>query len=397
MADVYLSSLDPMRFTAIVPERTAVIENASPSTHAENFANDLAKKLHPCRQQLVVTEVEDNTKNAKTYTLRADTGAEGACVAYFDAGQYLSFEIKLGDVYTTRPYSVSSSPRDSLDGFYKITVKRVEGGFVSQHILDSWHVGTKVTASAPMGTFTYEPLRDAKNVVALCGGSGITPILSLAKAVSEGTEELSLTVLYGSRTKADILHKSELDNLSKKCDNIKVVYILSDEDREDYEMGFITEKLIRKYAPAEPFSVFICGPEAMYSHLERELAGLSLEKKYIRREVQGESFEPEKLPLYPAGVPERVTVKIKQRDRVSLVEGRSTDTVLRILEKGGIAVPSRCRSGECGFCRAKVLAGEVFVPEKTDRRRLADTVHGYIHPCCTYPLSDIEIEVLSVR
>lgn len=68
-------------------------------------------------------------------------------------------------------------------------------------------------------------------------------------------------------------------------------------------------------------------------------------------------------------------------------------TLLRSLEQGGVAPPSGCRSGECGFCRTKLLSGRVFIPENSDKRRRADESFGYIHPCCSYPLEDLELEI----
>ena len=63
------------------------------------------------------------------------------------------------------------------------------------------------------------------------------------------------------------------------------------------------------------------------------------------------------------------------------------------MERAGIRAPSRCRSGECGWCRSRLLAGEVFIPEKTDGRRWADAQFGYIHPCSSFPISDVTLEV----
>ena len=63
------------------------------------------------------------------------------------------------------------------------------------------------------------------------------------------------------------------------------------------------------------------------------------------------------------------------------------------LERAGIKAPSKCRSGECGWCRSRVTSGEVFIPEETDSRRWADKQCGEIHPCTSFALSDITIIV----
>ncbi len=390
MAKPDLSSLDPKKFLSIIPEREAVIANSTPQKYEKHRANALADLLHPISQDLIVCDITENTNSAKTYTLRA---SDGAALAYFDAGQYLSFSFKVGSTVTTRPYSIVSSPKEALDGIYRITVKKADGGLISNYILHNWAVGTEVTASAPLGFFTYEPLRDADTVIAVAGGSGITPFLSLAKAINEKTEKLSLIILYGVRREDDILHRGELDKLCKKCDNVKVVYILSEEEKEGFEYGFITAELIKKYAPEKDYSVFLCGPAEMYGFVEEELKKLPLERKNIRREIQGEPRCPESLRGYTGCSWDTIKITVKQGSDIRTVTGSGKDTVLRILEKNEISAPSRCRSGECGFCRSRLISGEVFIPNEYDRRRLADEPCGYIHPCCTYPLSDLEIEI----
>ena len=67
--------------------------------------------------------------------------------------------------------------------------------------------------------------------------------------------------------------------------------------------------------------------------------------------------------------------------------------LLTSIERAGIVAPSRCRSGECSWCRSKLVSGKVFVPEKTDGRRRADIEFGYIHPCASFPMSDIVLDV----
>lgn len=257
-------------------------------------------------------------------------------------------------------------------------------------------VGTQVEVSAPAGNFEYQPLRDAGKVICLAGGSGITPFISMANAINDGDEDFEMTLLYGSRNAEAILFREELDELASECDKIKVVHVLSDDDNipENCEKGFITAELIKKYAPEnEPYSVFICGPQQMYAFLDKELEKLNLENKYIRHEMFGEFHNPASQPDYPSEVPEKVTIKVTIQDNTYTVEGSSADSVMQILEKNKIAVPSRCRSGECGFCHSHLISGKVYVPKHLEYRRLADYKFGCIHPCCSYALTDLEINV----
>ena len=355
----------------------AAPENA-PETAAT--ANLLADRLHPTRQYLKVARVEDHG-SAKSYYLAPDREKGTESLAWFSAGQYLSIRLQIGDMTITRPYSLSSSPRQD---FYRITVKAVEGGLASQYILDTWQPGTAVTASGPLGSFTYEPLRDAKTVVGIAGGSGITPFVSLARSIAEGDEDADLILLYGSRTWEDALFRQELAELAQ-CPRIRVVHVLSHEQKEGCEEGFLTARLIQKYAPEGEYSLFMCGPQAMYGFLEGEIAQLDLRQKFIRRELFGEVFRP--------GEKEVFQITVLRGEESQTVTAPADRSVLRSLEEAGLSVPSHCRSGECGWCHSRLLSGRAYTPENADGRRAADGVYGYIHPCCSFPLSDLTIQV----
>lgn len=360
----------------------------------------LAKALHPKRQYLKVAEVVERAEDCKSFTLVPDESKGTKALAYFGAGKYLTVFETIEGMPVTRAYSISSSPKDSLEGRYVLTIKLVDGGLVSRYILDNWTVGTEVEVSAPCGNFEYQPLRDAKKVICLAGGSGITPFVSMANAIADGDEDFEMTLLYGSRNKDSILFKDELDEICKKTDKVKVVHVLSDSKRasKGFEKGFITAKLIEKYAPEnEEYSVFLCGPQQMYEFVDKELESLSLEKKYIRHEMFGEFHNPSTQADYPQGVPETVTIKVTIQDETKTVTGSSNDSVLQILEKNGISAPARCRSGECGFCHSHLISGKVYVPEKLEYRRLADYKFGCIHPCCSFPLTDLEIVVPAAK
>ena len=64
-----------------------------------------------------------------------------------------------------------------------------------------------------------------------------------------------------------------------------------------------------------------------------------------------------------------------------------------VAKAAGVKAPSDCRSGRCGWCHSQLLSGDVYVPESVDGRRMADKMYGYIHPCCSFPLSDVVIDV----
>ena len=375
---------DSVNTIKFLTERKQFIDSAPAvlPTRTDDFGvNKVAKSLHPKEQKLVISRIEEHGNIAKSYYFKSDTE-----LAYFKAGQYLTFKLEIGNSVVTRSYSIASSPASALNGEYQITVKRIADGFVSDYILDNWNVGDEVIAYAPEGNMTYCPLRDAQNIVAIAGGSGITPFLSLARAIDQGDEDCTLTLLYGCRTSDEILFKSELDSLSEKNDKINVVYVLSHSDEDGYEKGFVGADIIKKYAPDGNYSIFVCGPGGMYKFLETELPKLQIERKYIRFEVfsSGKKVDEE---------PNEYNITVINRGNETVIKASSNETVLCAFERAGIEVPARCHTGECGFCRSKLVSGKVYIPEGEDKRRIADMQFNFIHPCCCYPESDLVVRI----
>ena len=390
--------LKATKFFKLLSDRQARFKQGkSQMPHYEDHATALAKALHPKRQYLTVAEVKNLTDDCKSFTLVPDADRGTTALAYFGAGKYLTVFETIEGMPVTRAYSISSSPKDSLKGKYVLTIKLVEGGLMSRYIFDTWEVGTKVEVSAPSGNFEYQSLRDAKKVICVAGGSGITPFVSMANAIADGDEDFEMTLLYGSRNYDNILFKNELDELVEKCDKIKVVHVLSDSGtkvKKKDEKGFITAELIKKYAPEdENYSVFVCGSQRMYEFVDKEIEKLGIPKKFVRHEMFGEFHNPRTQADYPQGIPETVRITVTIQDKTYIIKGKSADSVMQIIEQNGLAVPARCRSGECGFCHSHLLAGKVYVPKHLEYRRLADYKFGCIHPCCSFPLTDLEINV----
>lgn len=395
MAKPKLRSLNPMDFTKLTPNRQEVIAKASanPLPLADSYKpNQIANALHPKKQHLVVNEIIEHSNDMKTYVFGPDATKGTNALAYFSAGQYISINVDVNGMPLTRPYSLSSSPKEALDGKYMLTIKRVDGGLATNYILDNWTVGQSVVSSEPLGHLTYEPLRDAKTVIGIAGGSGITPFYSLAKAIAEGSEDFNLVLLYGSRTLSDALFSDEIKAIAATCDKVKLINVLSDEEKEGCEKGFITAELIKKYAP-EVYSIFMCGPQAMYNFVDKEIETLNLRRKFVRHELFGEYFNPAKESDYPSNVAPEFNITVRIAGKESVIKASSDESILRSLEKNGIAAPAHCRSGECGWCHSRLVSGDVYTPKSIDGRREADLIYGYIHPCATFPLSDLVIEV----
>ena len=391
-----LGILDLLAFKNLIPTRKKNIINASSAViEATPPMNVLAKRLHPKYQYLIIEDVINETESAKTFRLVPDMESVTKELALFRPGQYLSFSFKIDGATVKRPYSISSSPHEALKGYYDITVKRDEGGFVTHYIWDNWSTGTKVISGGPEGHFYYDNLRDYKNIIGIAGGCGITPFMSLAKSIIEGALDINLTVYYGCNRKGDIIFNEKLKELEKNSNGrIKIVCVLAEENIDGFEQGFITSELIIRHTDIKNSSFFICGPQGLYNFISKELANLNIERKLIRREVFGEIKDIEKYDEFPDEASGKsFNIKVHMGDNSKTIPAISTESLLVAMERAGLCPPASCRSGACGVCRSLLIDGNVFIPEDVDGRRKADIQFGYIHPCSTFPTGDIEMIV----
>lgn len=395
MTKVKISSIgliDMLYFSNKPKVREKIIQATAAKPLVTEFETNVkAEQRHPEKQEFIISDIVEHSADVKTYFLKKK---DGSMPAFFRAGQYVVVRQMIEGKLIARPISLSCGPDYALSGKYTLTVKRAPNGFLSKYILDNWKLGDQVVTSGPQGVFYYEGLRDAKKVVAVAGGSGITPVLSMAYAIMAGDEDFEMTVLYGSKNKSEILFEKEFAEIQKHTDKVKVVNVLSDEKVDGCESGFITKELIEKYAKGAEFSIFASGPQAMYRFLDGEVAKLGLANKFYRKELFGSSKEPWKEKGYAMQAKGKVfSLRVKMCDKEYTIPCNADENILVALERAGIAGPNRCRGGICGWCRSKLLTGEVFIPEDTDGRRQADKVWGFIHPCASFALSDLYIEV----
>ncbi|MBO7703159.1 MAG: 2Fe-2S iron-sulfur cluster binding domain-containing protein [Solobacterium sp.] len=377
----------------VINARRRLIAGGSPENQYKDHIKEVANELHPALTRVVVTKVEDVSPTARRFTFEATDGDK---LPPFQAGQYASLDLTIGDTVTTRPYSISSAPFEARTGehpFFQITVRngRPETGFAANWLYANVKEGDRFNAHLPFGEFHYEPLRDAKNVVALAGGSGITPFCSMAKEIEHGTLDMNLTILYGSVSTKDIILEEDLKAI--RSDRVKFVNVISGDEDYEGEKGFLTKEIIRKYSDGDT-TYFVCGPLPMYHFVKGELEALDVPARRIRMEVFGAPRDVTAAEGYPENFkPKTFKLTVLRGIQEDVIDADSAEPLTVALERAGIRSNSRCRSGACGFCRARLVKGEVFVPAEGDGRRRADKANGYVHACSTWPLSDCTIRI----
>lgn len=372
--------MDMLRFTKLVPNRRAALASG-PDTPlpTEYRTNILAHKLHPGYMSVELTAIRPLTGEMKEYTFkRVDEDA----FPFFRAGEYVSLQGKVGSSLVSRPYSIASSPREALEN--KLVLGIEKAGFFSDYLDSQAKVGDRFIMTEPSGGFHYENLRDKKDIACIAGGSGITPFISMAKSMAEGDEDYTMTLFYGVRDIGHIAYKDELDALREK--GLKVVYVLSDEEAEGYEHGFISAAILEKYVDIKNVTFFMCGPKAMYDFALKELEPYNLPIKAVHKDAL---YCSDRVVENPRTF--RLTVHI--RDQVYAVDARENETLLTSMERAGLNAPNKCRAGGCGYCHSKLIKGDFVIAPGRDGRREADRKFGFIHPCVTYPISDMEIDV----
>ena len=394
----------------ITKARLARIRNAPADPLPEDPIRKIAEAWHPGALSLVVSEVRDAGAGAKVFRFRKSDGAK---LPLFLPGQYLVLTVQIDGKPISRPYSICSSPAEAYreDGFFEICIKKPRiDGFFADWVLENLNTGDPVSVLSGCGQFSYEPLRDASRILGLAGGAGITPFVSMAGEIAAGRLSCALTVLYGANTPEELVLFPELLALAAEApDKLRVIPVIADsaaeeippEDPDGYfaEKGLISAELIRKYLQADDgsfpdTSLFICGPQAMYRYLREELPKLDIPKRRIRFEVFGQAKNIAAYDGYPADVIGKTfQMTVHRGIQEDLIPARTDESIAVSLERAGIRLETGCRSGECGFCRTKVLSGSYFVCPENDGRRAADKDFNYVHACAAYPLSDLAIRI----
>ena len=370
----------------VTKRRRKAFDEASTKVEYSDPIGNTAKDLHPGRIKAALVDIKEIYPNVKQFTFKSDK------MPYFKAGSYMVLTKQIGNSIASRPYSISSSPNKALkDKEIEIIIKSVDDGFFSLYMNEQSKLNDEFEIEVGLGEFTYDSIRDSKNIVGLVGGSGITPLLSMARFIKENKLDLNLTIIYGCQNQNEVILKEELESLVQ--DNISLVLVMSDDESYNGEKGFIDRGIIKKYSK-EDSTYFVCGPQAMYNFVYKELKALQIEDRRIRMEVFGQAKDVSKLPDYPVEhINDIYDLEINQGIHKFTVKAKASDSISTTLEKNGIYIHTKCRSGVCGACRIKVLEGDFYIDKTKDVRRSADKEFNYVHSCVTYPLSNMRIKL----
>ncbi len=285
------------------------------------------------------------------------------------AGQHVSLRFAIDGNEVRRSYSVSSSPvsGDPL----QITVKRVTGGLVSNHVNDTVKTGAVIDVMPPFGGFGLDPARTLRRTHYLFGaGSGITPLHAMARSVLEAEPWSAVHLLYGNRNADTILFREQLSGYAAgHPERLTVRHVLSQPAKrsefDHWRRGIIdraaVEALIAEEPPyAQDAQYYICGPGDMNRSVKAALMGIDVPPERIHMESYGGPAEADD---GVEGLAARAEVTLGGRTRT--VPVARTQTVLEAVRATGLEPPFSCQSGVCGACRARLTRGSVRMRART--------------------------------
>lgn len=318
----------------------------------------------------------------------------------YKPGQFLTLIVPVKGQSYRRAYSLSSSP--DLDKNLCVTIKRVEKGIVSNFLNDHLKVGDRLDIMEPIGNFMLEIDPKMERHVGLFGaGSGVTPLMSIAKSVLANEPKSIVSLVYGNRTWDSIIFRELIEEMQAKYGKrFNVVHTLSQADtswggykgRIDKTLVVNVLNLLPKMTNSE---YFMCGPEGMMDDVTEALKMVGATKAQIHREsfVSAASSEGKKED-------KNAMAKSEAQEIILLVSGDEykltvppNTFILDAALGAGIDVPYSCQSGLCTACRGKCITGAVTMDEDEGLSE-KEIKEGYVLTCVARPITNnVVIEI----
>lgn len=343
--------------------------------------------------QLVVKRIFQETPDVKTFRLALPGG--GPLPFTHVAGQYINLKLTIGGKRVNRSYTIASAP--SRSDYVEVSIKRARDGYASHHMHDTVTEGTVLSVSAPAGKFVFAG-HEADKVVLVAGGVGITPMMSIVRALTDRSWTGEIYLLFSVRKRTDVVFAAELAYLQARHPNLHVLVALSDDADPTWEgaRGQLTPALIEGFVPAPVRGpVLLCGPDPMMSAMRKIFVGLGVPDAEVWQEAfvsppQPKEGEPEPAEQGAEGADDGVARAVRFERAGKTVETTGL-TVLEAAEDCGVTIPFECRSGICGQCKTKLVSGRVAM-DVSDALTSGDKAKGLILACQARPVQDVVID-----
>jgi 3-ketosteroid 9alpha-monooxygenase subunit B len=348
---------------------------------------------------LKVLEVVEETGDARSVVFEVPDDLQETFA--FTPGQFLTVAVPSEQTgLAARCYSLSSAPHS---GRHQITVKRTVDGYASNWIVDNLKAGGTMRVLPPSGIFTPRDIN--ADLLLFAGGSGITPVMSIARtALEKGSGKVVL--FYANRDEQSVIFARQLAELAGEyADRFTVVHWL------ESVQGLPSQEQLGAFASYfSTFTAFVCGPAPFMKAVTSALKELGFprdrrhQEKFVSlggnpfgdvEEVlaaqqtlaeadDGDDQGEDDQPAFVGPVAVEVELDGQQ---YAFDDWQGDKPLLEFLEDKGVPAPFSCREGQCSACACVVLEGEVTLRhnEVLDADDLAE---GIRLACQAMPASD---------
>ena len=346
-------------------------------------------KKNLCR--LRVAKITQETPDVKTIRLVACHG--GRIPFNYLPGQFLTFTLPVGEKPIRRSYTISSAPTQAY--YCEVTVKREDQGAGSRYICDELKVGDTLEVKAPSGRFTFTG-EESDSVVLIAGGVGITPMMSVTRALTDMCWPGDIYFIIACRDPEHFIFESEIKRLEERYDNLHVHVAMSriEQAMDGYRAGRLNKEMLAEWVPEiATRRVHICGAPAMMDATKAMLSELGVPAENIFTENFGSTQKPKAKVAKgqeahePKATGAKVTFAVSDKSTELLAD----ETILEAAERIDVGIDYSCRVGTCGICVAKLLSGEVTM-EVEDGLEPEDREAGMILCCQAKAKQDVSVE-----
>ena len=344
---------------------------------------------------LVCRAVRQETHDVKTFVLTPATPGR----FHYQPGQFMTYAFEIGGETIHRCYTISAAP--TRPNAISLTVKRVPNGPVSNWLHDNLKPGVTVKALGPMGSFTCFA-HPASRYLFLSGGSGITPLMSMARTYHDLAEPKDIVFVHSARTVTDIIFREELELMARLNPSFRFAPVCETATPLAPYSGLTGRLSLDQLKVIAPDfltrEIFVCGPAPYMAAVRAMLAAdrdgddaprhWCFNFETLSAGERAEAIEGEQALDAPETAKTFHVEFTKTRRSIDVPE---TMTVLEAARRAGMRLPSSCTQGMCGTCKSKKVSGSVnMIHQGGIRQREIDA--GMVLLCCSKPTSDLVIE-----
>ena len=331
---------------------------------------------------LTISKIHRETD--KCVTLTFDMPSNLKADYNFKAGQYITLKAIINGNEVRRDYSLCSSPSS---GNLTVAVKEVENGTFSKHANHTLKEGDTLDVATPQGRFVFEPnTNTSRTIAAFAAGSGITPVLSIAKTVLTEEPNSQFVLVYGNKTLKDTIFLNELLELQNQySDRFSIQFLYSQTQETNALFGRIEKSTVNlivknRYKDTTIDAFYLCGPEAMITTVKAVLIENGVDKNTINFELFTASIQTSDVSISDGNTEITVTVD----DESETFTMSQKQTVLEAALKQDLDAPYSCQGGVCSSCIARIIEGEAIMRQNnilTD----SEVKEGLVLTCQAHP------------